>query len=62
MSRAIYLLSRISHARTPRLDAVNTGRLGIRSINIKLASLGIINTFLVAISFRRCFMVVGLSG
>ena len=62
MSRANYLLSRISHARAPRLDAVNTGRLGIRSINVKLARVGRINTFLVAISFIRFFMLVGLLG
>jgi hypothetical protein len=41
----MYLLSRISHARGPRLDAVDAGKLGIRSINVIAASLVLIDEF-----------------
>jgi len=53
MNRAIYLLSRISHTGGLRLPVVDTGRLGIRSINVKIASLVIINGFLWICSYSK---------
>ena len=50
MSRAIYLLSRISYAGGLRQGVVDVERLGIRLINVKIASLILINAFLLIYS------------